>query len=126
MSMNFDFKKNEDFLEKKSITPKVSKFTQFSKFKNYFSGGGLNISINRIPAAFWSITGLILAVLAMNFKVENAVWAIPVSCILYYSGNKIVPFFVMLIALVGMAIGIPQLAFLMIFSIITMIKWSEI
>lgn len=122
--MNFDFKntkdQNEEVLQKKPIIPKVN------KLKNFTRGLHMNFSLRNIPSAFWSIAGLIVAVVAMHFKIENAAWAIPVSCLLYYTSNQVLPFAVMSIAITGMALGIPQLVFLMIFSVITMFKWSEL
>lgn len=120
--MNFDFKASEQetMLEKKSVVPKLS------KFKIFRQGFNMNLSLSRLPSSFWSIFGLILSVVALHYKVENAAWAIPVSCLLYYSSKQVVPFLVMLIALAGMATGIPELAFLMIFSVVTMINWSNV
>lgn len=122
--MNFDFKTNENpnevILEKRVSIPKMNKFKLFAQ------GFKMNFSLTRLPSAFWSISGLILAVTAMYFKVPEAGWAIPVACILYYGANHIIPFFVLAIALAGMALGIPQVAFLLIFSLITMVNWSSL
>lgn len=122
--MNFDFKCNKQhqhiILEKKSIIPKLSKFKLFP------SGFNMSLSLSRLPSAFWSIAGLIIAVIAIHFKIENAAWAIPVSCLLYYSSNKIVPFCTMLIALAGILFASPAMILLLVFSVITMIEWSEI
>ncbi len=122
--MNFDFKKGEQVSEeifgKKSIIPK------FSKFKLFPQGFNMNFSLNRIPSGFWSIATLILAVVAMHYRVENAVWVIPIGCLLYYAANHMVPFAVMLVALGGMASGIPGLAFLLIFSVVTMVNWKNV
>lgn len=86
----------------------------------------MNFSLNRIPSGFWSIATLILAVVAMHYRVENAVWVIPIGCLLYYAANHMVPFAVMLVALGGMASGIPGLAFLLIFSVVTMVNWKNV
>lgn len=122
--MNFDFKKSEqvpsEILEKKSIIPK------FNNFKLFPRGFNMNFSLSRIHPGFWSILTLTLGVIAMHYKVENAVWVLPIGCMLYYAANHVVPFAVMLVALAGMFLGIPQLAFLLFFAIITMINWSGV
>ena len=118
--MKFDFKKpeqvSETILNKKTI---VSKITQFN-----FLSQGFNMKFNQIPAGVWSVMTLILGVIAMHYKVTNAVWILPIGCLLYFASKHTVPFAVMLVALAGMASGIPQVALLLIFSIITMIKWQ--
>lgn len=122
--MDFDFKKQEQgieaILEKKTIAAKVSQFKLFPR------GFNMNFSLSRIHPGFWSIATLILGVVAMHFKVENAVWVLPIGCLLYYSANQVVPFAVMLVALAGMFLGIPELAYLLFFSVITMINWSRL
>lgn len=121
--MNFDFKSKEQaveaIMEKKSVMNKVSKFKLFPR------GINMNFSLDRIHPGLWSIITLLLGVVAMHYKIENAVWVIPFGCALYYAANHVVPFAVMLVALLGMALGIPQMAFLLIFGMITMVKWSS-
>lgn len=122
MNVNFDFKKQdqefEAILEKKSIMSKISKFKLFPRNIR------MNFSLDRIHPGVWSIATLLLGVLGMHYHVTNAVWVIPVGCMLYYAAKHVVSFCVMLVSLLGMVLGIPEMAFLLIFSVITMVNWS--
>lgn len=122
--MNFDFKKEDQILEATlGKKPMVAKLSQFKLFPRGFN---MNVLMSKIPSGFWSILTLTLGVLAMHLKVENAVWILPVGCFLYYSANQMVPFAVMLVALAGMYLGIPQLVYLLVFSVITMVDWNKV
>lgn len=122
MNVNFDFKKQdqefEAIMEKKSVMSKISTFKIFPR--NF----RMNFSLDRIHPGVWSVVTLLLGVLGMHYKIDNAAWVIPVGCILYYAAKHVVPFAVMLVSLLGMALGIPQMALLLIFSVITMVNWS--
>lgn len=121
--MNFDFKGQEQAVE--AIMGKKSVMSKVSKFKIFPRGINMNFSLDRIHPGVWSIATLLLGVVAMHYKIENAVWLLPIGCVLYYAAKHVVPFAVMLVSLLGMALGIPEMAFLLIFSVITMIKWSS-
>lgn len=121
--MNFDFKHEdkvvEAVLQKKSVF-KMPKFNLFPR--NFF----MNLSFSRIPAGIWSLATLMIAVAGMHYHIANAQWVIAIGCLLYYSSNKEVPFAVMLVSMAGMVLGIPELAYLLFFSVFTMVNWSRI
>lgn len=121
--MNFDFKGQEQAVE--SIMEKKSVMSKVSKFKIFPRGINMSFSLESIHPGVWSILTLLLGVVAMHYKIENAVWLLPVGCVLYYAGKHVVPFAVTLISLLGMALGIPEMAFLLIFAVITMVNWNN-
>lgn len=121
--MDFDFKKEEkissEIFEKKKISQTLFKW--MPKMSN------IRFNLNTmIHPGVWSVLALAMGVTALHYNVPNAAWAIPVACILYYASTYAVPFAVFSLALAGMAWGVPNLAFLFIFSVITMVAWSKI
>lgn len=121
--MDFDFKKETKFSNEIFERKKISEnfFKWIPKMSNFHFN--LNTSIH---PGVWSIVALAMGITALHYNVPNAAWAIPVACILYYASTYAVPFAVFSLALGGMAWGVPNLAFLFIFSIVTMIPWSRI
>lgn len=121
--MDFDFKKETKFSNEIFERKKISE--NFFKWIPKMSNFRFNLNTSIHPGV-WSIVALAMGITALHYSVPNAAWAIPVACILYYASTYAMPFAVFSLALGGMALGVPYLAFLFIFSIVTMIPWSKI